>query len=208
MNALTVDAGAAATQRDAEQPFEWHSLTAPRGSRAVRVRWEGPVQGTPRMLRLDDTQDDDTAGADFWSRLTHIDLESRMSRSGTTSTAALRPLAVVSHIEETDVEARALLTSAVKRLAPTLHAIIASKAARAAFPIEQAYFDVDDDDDDESRQLVVVVRARANAPQTLAFWSSLDYELDHWLVELNPADQEIVTNRLGLRFVWDGTSGS
>lgn len=144
-----------------------------------------------------------TVVTDFWSRLTQIELESKLSVSVAASADRVkRP--VRSCIDERDPRSQALLTEPVRALAPILHSIIASKAARAALPIRGVYFGVESDEEEDSRQLVVIFEINANAAQTLAFWSSLDYEVDHWIEQLNPSEQEIVTNRLGLRFTWDG----
>lgn len=184
----------------------WPSVQA--SPEQLTVRFTSSTPGSARLIAVSDTHSEELGQQDFWSTLTTIEMESRLSHGG----AALQPTAqrqpVASRLDESDADAQSLLTGPVKRLAPVLHAIVASKAARAHFPIGEAYFDVDRDDDDEgSRQLVVVIRADANAAQTLAFWTSLDYELDRWMMDLSDADQEIVTNRMALRFVWDGSLG-
>lgn len=187
---------------------DWPSGTATSiGGATVTITSQSAVPSLTKTFRTTETQYEEAKGGDFWARLTEIEMESRMSRGGAALRLGIDQLPVASQIDDRDGAAGALLTTAVRRLAVILHAIIASKAARAGLQIRKAYFDVDRDDEDGSRQLVMIVRVDANAAQALAFWTSLDYEMDRWLLQLPESEQQIVTSRLGLRFVWDGSSG-
>lgn len=152
------------------------------------------------------TKGQDASGTDFWARLSHVELESRTSKRSSPDSWPPDGMPVCSEIDEGDTASQAVLTAPVKRLAPIMHAIIASKASRTGLRINQPYFDVDRDDEENTRQLVVIFPVIANGAQALAFWNSLDYEMDRWLAQLTLQDRDIVTTRLGLRFVWDGSA--
>lgn len=188
-----------------DSDVEWHSVDAALRREPVAVKLIPMSIPPTEFVRRPDGSGDGPVRSDFWSSLTRLELESRTS--GVAAAGRLpENMPATAHIAEKGLAVRALLTDAVKRLAPVLHAIIASKAARSSFPIEEAYFDVDHDYEEDSTQLVVVIRTRANAAQTFALWNSLDYELDRWMLALSPSDREIVTNQLGLRFVWKGSA--
>ena len=204
----TVDVARTGTETPDNNRLDWAEMgTTSLGREQTRGRWALSLSHGQQSAQIADNSEGNGSGTDFWSRLSTIELDALMSGRGATNDLPIGRRPVRSQIAERDLEARALLTTAVRRLAPILHAIIASKASRAGLKIREAYFDVDRDDEEDSRQLTMIVRVDANAAQALAFWNSLDYELDRWLAQLSKGEQEVLTNRLGLRFVWDGSSG-
>ncbi len=193
------------TMAGTELGFSWAAASAFAPTRQITVSQEDLGHATvTKAVRISETQSEEQTGADFWSRLSKIEAEAFMSGRAATDAVPAGSVPLASRIDESDLESRSLLTTSIRRLAPVMHAIIASKASRTGLEIMQAYFDVDRDEDENTRQLVVIVRVNANASQALAFWASLDYELDRWLVELPPNERQTITNRLGLRFAWNG----
>lgn len=165
-----------------------------------------PVAEPTRLVSFADGRNDQSGDSDFWRRLTAVEM-SAIASNGATDQLPQVGVPVGSRIHSGDAEARSLLTSAVRSLAPILHAIVVSKAYRTGLRILEAYYDVDRDPEEDSRELVMIVRLDSNAAQALAFWASLDYELDRWIAQLSDAQREIVLHRIGLRFVWNGNFG-
>ncbi len=181
------------TVRDADvaSPTVWQDSGTPpiTGHRLGLTAWSDPAERPIRTGSRDD----------FWSRLS---VEELQSRQGTEVVVAAGTGTVSSRIDDSDEESKALVTSSIRRLASIIHAIVASKAARTRLPISDVYFDVDTDFDEGTKGLVLVFQVHAGIAQALAFWNSLDYELNRWVPKLSIVDQEIVTNRIALRFVW------
>lgn len=89
----------------------------------------------------------------------------------------------------------------VKRLIPTLWAIILSKAIQAGLRATSSV-DLETDKDENINLPVLRVYLNARAPQALAFWDGLDFDIDRWLSHLNSKDREVVQQDFGLRIHW------
>jgi hypothetical protein len=98
--------------------------------------------------------------------------------------------------------AKSAFTSELRRMVPILRAIVLSKSAQAQVPIERIRLDLEHDEEENSDQLVLVMHTSVTGVQALAFWNSLDVELDRWLMSIPERDRDMVTNRVGLRFAW------
>lgn len=100
---------------------------------------------------------------------------------------------------------RHLRTARINRLLPSLRAIIVSKALQSGLPIFRPVVDVEADPEEGTSQLVMRVYVDASPAQTLAFWDSLDIELDRWLKRLDHNDGQAVLKDIGLRFHWSAS---
>jgi hypothetical protein len=56
--------------------------------------------------------------------------------------------------------------------------------------------------EEKANQVVLAVHVDGNARQALAFWKSLDVDMDRWLARLPAYDQRLLLNNIGLRFSW------
>lgn len=143
---------------------------------------------------------DDRYG-DFWSRLTHAEASTRIAPEATSLDIARAGHSFAPEIEVPQA-AKSAFTSELRRMVPILRAIVLSKSAQAQVPIERIRLDLEHDEEENSDQLVLVMHTSVTGVQALAFWNSLDVELDRWLMSIPERDRDMVTNRVGLRFAW------
>jgi hypothetical protein len=94
------------------------------------------------------------------------------------------------------------VTSAVAAHLEILRAIIATKALRSGLRISRFVVGVEDDPDGSPDKVVLRTLVEANSAQTLAFWKSLDYEIDCWCAAMGARGRELLARQVGLRFHW------
>ncbi len=82
-----------------------------------------------------------------------------------------------------------------------LWSIVLSKAYQSGLAVS-GEIGVEESVEDEANQVVLAVHVDGNAKQALAFWKSLDVDMDRWLTRLPAYDQRLVMNNVGLRFSW------
>lgn len=100
---------------------------------------------------------------------------------------------------------RHLRTARINRLLRSLRAIIVSKASQSGLAIYRPVIDVEADPEEGTSQIVLRVYADASPAQTLAFWDSLDIEMDRWLTRLDHNDVQAMLQDIGLRFHWSAS---
>ena len=95
-----------------------------------------------------------------------------------------------------------LLTVQVRKLLSGFLAIVVSKALQSNLPVSKILVDADEDPEERTGQVVLRIYVQASPVQALAFWDSLDIEMNNWLDRLNLADRNTVIDDVGLRFYW------
>ncbi|MCH8063449.1 MAG: hypothetical protein IH861_13220 [Chloroflexi bacterium] len=95
-----------------------------------------------------------------------------------------------------------LLTVQVRKLLSGFLGIVVSKALRSNLPVSKIVVDAEEDPEEKTGQVVLRVYVQASPVQALAFWDSLDIEMNNWLDRLDSADRSSVFDDVGLRFYW------
>jgi hypothetical protein len=95
-----------------------------------------------------------------------------------------------------------VLTTAVRSLFRALWAIIVSRALQVGFPLHRAIISVLEDPTEQERKAVLHLTCTANVVQALAFWDSLEPDLQSWLETLRENDRITFITRMGLRVHW------
>lgn len=95
-----------------------------------------------------------------------------------------------------------ILTNSVRRLLRTLWAIVVSRSLQIRFPLLRTILSVFVDPTEQKRKAVLRLVSDGSAAQTLAFWDSLEPDLEGWVKTLNENDRHIFITKLGLRFHW------
>jgi len=93
-------------------------------------------------------------------------------------------------------------TSRVRDMAIRLHAVVASRALQTGISILASQLDFEQDPDEETVTPILRVMLDASPAQALAFWDSLDTDLDRWLQHLDPPGRTVLETVLGLRIHW------
>ena len=88
-----------------------------------------------------------------------------------------------------------ILTSTVRDMLHKLRAIVVSRAMQTRFPLRRTVVSVFRDPEEERSQALLRLFVDANAPQAIAFWDSLEKDLEDWLEGLD--------EHLRLRFLRD-----
>lgn len=95
------------------------------------------------------------------------------------------------------------LTSSVGHLLRVLWAIVASRAIQVGFPLRRTVVSVFADPTEGERKVVLRLFCNTNAVQALAFWDSLEADLQGWLATLNEYDRTTFITKVGLRVHWE-----
>lgn len=95
-----------------------------------------------------------------------------------------------------------VLTDTVRRLLTTLWAIVVSRALQADFPLGRTTVSVFQDPTEQERKAILRLTCNASAAQALAFWDSLEPDLQSWLETLRENDRTTFISKLGLRVHW------
>ena len=88
-----------------------------------------------------------------------------------------------------------ILTSTVRDMLHKLRAIVVSRAMQTRFPLRRTVVSVFRDPEEERSQALLRLFVDANAAQAIAFWDSLEKDLEDWLEGLD--------EHLRLRFLRD-----
>lgn len=94
------------------------------------------------------------------------------------------------------------LTSAVRRLLTPLWAIVVSRALQVGFPVHKTVVSIFEDPTEQERKAVLRLASSASVSQALAFWDSLEPDLQNWLATLSENDRTTFITKLGLRIHW------
>src|SRR3990172_6823883 len=82
-----------------------------------------------------------------------------------------------------------VLTSSVRGLLGALWAIVVSRALQGGFPLQKTTVSVFEDPTEQERKAVLRLACSVNAAQALAFWDSLEPDLQSWLDTLRENDR-------------------
>jgi hypothetical protein len=94
------------------------------------------------------------------------------------------------------------LTSKVRSLLRNFWAIVVSKALQSAFPITRTAIAVFSDPAEDRQQVVLRVFAEANATQAVAFWESLESNIQEWILGLDNSSRLTFLRKISLRIHW------
>lgn len=95
-----------------------------------------------------------------------------------------------------------ILTNSVRKLLRTLWAIVVSRALQINFPLSKTAVSIFEDPTERERKAVLRLVCKANASQALAFWDSLETDLQDWVKMLTENDRTTFITKLGLRVHW------
>lgn len=95
-----------------------------------------------------------------------------------------------------------ILTDIVRRLLRTLYVIVVSRALQVGFPLRGTIVSVFQDPTEQERKAVLRLACNANVTQALAFWDSLETDLQSWLERLSEYERTTFITKLGLRVHW------
>lgn len=90
----------------------------------------------------------------------------------------------------------------IRRLLHCTWAIVVSRALQCNFPITETLIDSVEDPDEEQGRIVLRIFSKVQASQALAFWDSLESDMQEWLARLPEKEQSIFLGRLGFRVHW------
>jgi len=98
--------------------------------------------------------------------------------------------------------AHPVFTDQVQRLLENLWAIVVSRAAQLKFPIRSTIASSFTDPTEDESKAVLALTCQANISQALAFWNSLEPDLQDWLKRLNASDKATFLSKISLRVYW------
>lgn len=98
--------------------------------------------------------------------------------------------------------AHPVFTDQVCRLLDNLWAIVVSRAAQLKFPIGKTVASVFTDPTEDESKAVLSLSCQANISQALAFWNSLEPDLQNWLKTLSAGDKATFLSKISLRVYW------
>jgi len=94
------------------------------------------------------------------------------------------------------------LTNTVRRLLGILWAIVVSRALHTSFPLRRTVVSIFEDPTEPDRKAVLRLSSDASVTQSLAFWNSLEPDLQGWLKTLSKNDRLTFITKLALRVHW------
>ncbi len=94
------------------------------------------------------------------------------------------------------------LTSTVRSMLRTLWAIVVSRAIQSEFPLRRTAVSVFRDPEEEQPRALLRLFVKANAAQAIAFWDSLEKDLQDWLGGLNEHRRLTFLRTISLRVHW------
>jgi len=95
-----------------------------------------------------------------------------------------------------------VLTSTTLALLQTLWAIVVSKAIQRQFPIRRTAVAIFSNPEEDWHQVLLRVFVEANAAQAIAFWDSLESDLQEWVSKLSAHQRLVFLNQVSLRIHW------
>ncbi len=95
-----------------------------------------------------------------------------------------------------------MLTDKVRHLLHTFWAIVASKALQASFPIRKATIGTFRDPAENRQQVVLRLLTEVTATQAMAFWESLESDIQEWLSEQSESDRLTFLRYISMRIHW------
>jgi hypothetical protein len=99
-------------------------------------------------------------------------------------------------------KAHPILTDRVRELVQTLWAIVVSRSGQLYFPLRETVVSVFSDPVEEKSKAVLRLTCKANISQALAFWDSLEPDLQNWVGKLSEHDQSTFLTKVSMRVYW------
>ena len=93
-------------------------------------------------------------------------------------------------------------TSNIRDILLTFRAVVISKALQNSFPVRETTIAVINDPSEERKQVVLRLFTEAKASQAVAFWESLENDIQHWLNGLDERNRLIFLRDISLRIHW------
>jgi hypothetical protein len=94
------------------------------------------------------------------------------------------------------------LTQSVRRLLRLLWGVVVSRALQTRFPLQRTIVSITYDPNEQQRTAALRLVCRATATQAIAFWDSLEPDLQSWLATLSENDRITFITKVGLRVHW------
>lgn len=103
---------------------------------------------------------------------------------------------------EWSVRAHPVLTNQVRMLLRTLWAIVVSRSTQLRFPLSKTVVSVFIDPTEGESKAVLRLSCNASISQALAFWDSLEPDLQSWLNNLTEYERAVFITKISLRVYW------
>ena len=98
--------------------------------------------------------------------------------------------------------AHPVFTDQVRRLLYNLWAIVVSRAAQLQFPISKTVASTFTDTTNNESKAILSLTCQTNISQALAFWDSLEPDLQNWLKSLSAKDKSTFLSKISLSVYW------
>lgn len=95
-----------------------------------------------------------------------------------------------------------VLTDIVLKLIKSLWAIVVSRALQLRFPLVRTIVSTFVDPTEHEHKAVLRLMCDASVSQAIAFWDSLEDDLQDWMETLSDRERALVISKLGLRVHW------
>lgn len=95
-----------------------------------------------------------------------------------------------------------ILTNSVRTLLETLWAIVVSRATQLRFPLEKTVVSIFTDPNERESKAILRLTCNTNITQAMAFWDSLEPDLQDWLKHLTERERIIFITKISLRVYW------
>jgi hypothetical protein len=103
---------------------------------------------------------------------------------------------------EWSVRAHPVLTNQVRTLLRTLWAIVVSRSTQLRFPLSKTVVSVFTDPTEGESKAILRLSCHASISQALAFWDSLETDLQGWLNNLAEYERVVFITKISLRVYW------
>lgn len=94
------------------------------------------------------------------------------------------------------------LTNRIRELVQILWSIVVSRSIQVKFRLVKTSVAVIKDPTDDNSKAVLQLKCIANVSQALAFWDSLETDLQNWLNKLNNTQRDTFLTKISLRIYW------
>jgi hypothetical protein len=99
-------------------------------------------------------------------------------------------------------KAHPVLTNQVRDILQTLWSIVVSRAIQLSFPLRETVVSVFTDPTEDESKAILRLTCEVNISQALAFWDSLEFDLQNWLNKLSDNKRTTFLTKISLRVYW------
>lgn len=103
---------------------------------------------------------------------------------------------------EWSVNTHPVLTNQVRTMIKTLWAIVVSRSSQLRFPLSKTVVSISTDPTEGESKAILRLDCNTNISQALAFWDSLEPDLQGWLTNLTEHERVVFITKLSLRVYW------